>query len=186
MSTIRITGGQHRGRKLSVPVITGLRPSTDRARVTLFNWLMPYVQGASALDLFAGSGILSFEALSRGAKSVCLIDSSVKACRHINHWAGNLNYSRTQVQIMCKDVISWLQTEEHVLCCDLIFVDPPFQQFELVKQTLDCVIDKKLLNTYGFLYVEAPRLLSEEELVAWSVHRQKRFGAVFSYLLKKS
>ena len=94
---IRIIGGRHRGRKLRFPDLPGLRPSGDRSRETLFNWLQPVIAGARCLDLFAGSGALGFEAVSRGAASVVMVDRARKVVQQLSENARLLGEKRIEV-----------------------------------------------------------------------------------------
>ena len=124
LSTIRIIAGQWRGRKIPVAEIEGLRPTGDRIRETLFNWLDAEIDGARCLDLFAGSGILGLEALSRGADQVVALDSSRVAVNALNEAAKLLDTSALQVMQM--DAVQWLKSKP-AGSFDLVFIDPPFQ-----------------------------------------------------------
>lgn len=147
---IRIIAGQWRGRKLPVADIPGLRPTPDRVRETLFNWLQHKVVAAECLDLFAGTGVLGFEALSRGAKSVTFIDSNRSVCDAIAESAKRLQAS--QYQNVCADACDWLNGERVVF--DLIFLDPPFHQ-GLLSSSLQLIIEKQCLRQQGLLYIES-------------------------------
>ena len=128
---LRIIGGTFRSRKLTFPTLPGLRPTGDRIRETLFNWLAPHVPGSRCLDLFAGSGALGIEALSRGASQVVFIDSSSLACDSIRH---NLNLldpellSSGKAHVICHDGLSWLLASERNAYgpFNMVFLDPPF------------------------------------------------------------
>nr|WP_305792784.1 16S rRNA (guanine(966)-N(2))-methyltransferase RsmD [Sedimenticola hydrogenitrophicus] len=115
-------GGTHRGRRLEFPDSPGLRPTADRTRETLFNWLQPLLPGARCLDLFAGSGALGFEAASRGAGAVTLLEQDPRV-------AGQLEANRallglTQMDIQQADALDWLDREPRPF--DIVFLDPPF------------------------------------------------------------
>lgn len=120
---VRIIGGRWRGTRLEVPGIDGLRPSSDRVRETLFNWLQGQIVGARCLDLFAGSGALGFEAASRGAREVVMIERDVRAAAGLRLAAQRLQ--ATQIEVVEGDALAWLQrgSEREF---DLVFVDPPF------------------------------------------------------------
>ena len=120
---IQIIAGHWRGRKISVASSPGLRPTGSRVRETLFNWLAPYINGAHCLDLFAGSGILSFEALSRGAKNCTALDNHHEA---IGHLASNSKMLGSDLNILHTDAISYLSQKNLNSPYDLVFVDPPF------------------------------------------------------------
>ena len=123
--TIRIIAGEWRSRRLPVVDVPGLRPSGDRARETLFNWLHPYIPGAVCVDLFAGTGALGFEAASRGAAAVTLVDKHAFVIDHLQENIEALEAS--QVSVHHGDAMRFLQDQprNHF---DIIFVDPPFQE----------------------------------------------------------
>lgn len=171
---LRIIGGIYRSRKLLFPAIEGLRPTGNRIRETLFNWLAPSLKGATCLDLFAGSGALGMEALSRGAGHVTFVDSSPLACRYIRE---NLDLLGTTIaECHCEDGIRWLgQTRERF---DIVFLDPPFSHNLL--ETVTRVLDEcDLVRPGGFIYIEdavgnpAPSLP-----VTWRLFRDKKAGNV--------
>ena len=122
---VRIIAGSWRGRKLQVSSLPGLRPSGDRARETLFNWLGPSIQTCRCLDLFAGTGVLGLEAISRGARSAVLIDSSRQALAAIDQqtasWPG-----RERIELVNADALRWLPRRNQSF--HLVFIDPPHGQ----------------------------------------------------------
>jgi 16S rRNA (guanine966-N2)-methyltransferase len=120
---IQIIAGHWRGRKISVASSPGLRPTGSRVRETLFNWLVPYINGARCLDLFAGSGILSFEALSRGAKHCTALDNHHEAIKHLTN---NGNLLGSNLNIVHTDAILYLSQKNLNTPYNLAFVDPPF------------------------------------------------------------
>src|SRR3990167_5049181 len=122
--SFRIIGGQHRSRKLAFIEVEGLRPTTDRVRETVFNWLAHHVAGASVLDLFAGSGALGFEALSRGAAQATLIELDKTAAAMLAENARLLNATVTIVQTNALDWLDRPGTDTY----DLVFIDPPFRK----------------------------------------------------------
>ena len=119
---VRIIGGEHRGRKLPFPDLPGLRPSGDRVRETLFNWLQPGIVNARCLDLFAGSGALGLEAASRGAREVVMLDLAPRVVRQLE--ANRELLGLTQVEVVKTDALLWLQQDARPF--DVVFVDPPF------------------------------------------------------------
>ena len=120
---VRIIAGRWRGSKLDVPDVAGLRPSSDRVRETLFNWLQGHIAGARCLDLFAGSGALGFEAASRGALRVTMIERDAVALAALRASAARLGAG--QVEILAADALAWLaRTPDRAF--DVVFVDPPF------------------------------------------------------------
>lgn len=147
---IRIIGGNWRSRKLDVVEAEGLRPTPDRVRETLFNWLQPYIEGAACLDLYAGSGGLGFEALSRGAAAVTMIDQNSAVVKNLKLQAAKLGAGR--LEIICADAAQWLKTCSRQY--DIIFLDPPYSQNRLGQitgQLLNCVC----LRPGTLLYVES-------------------------------
>ncbi len=121
---IRITGGRWRSRRLSVPEVAALRPSSDRTRETLFNWLGHDLTGLACADLFAGTGVLGLEALSRGADTCVFVESSGIAVASLRATAGKLVENPEQIQILQQSVDQWLAGGGTSF--DLVFVDPPF------------------------------------------------------------
>jgi 16S rRNA (guanine966-N2)-methyltransferase len=148
---VRIIAGRWRGSQLPVPDLIGLRPSGDRVRETLFNWLQAWIPGAQCVDLFAGSGALGFEAASRGADTVVLIDSQRQAVESLQ--ASRDRLKATEVEVVHDDALLWMQR-----CCepfDIIFVDPPFGH-DLQQRALDLIQARGLLKSGGLLYLELP------------------------------
>ena len=178
---VRIIGGKWRGRKLKFPDVPGLRPSQDRARETLFNWLAPWIEGARVLDLFAGSGVLGFEAISRGAATAELVDISKATVVALEHSKGLLDASNAAV--FRSDGIKHLQNREAPY--DLIFVDPPFNK-NLAKPALKAIIEQQLLTQDGLIYLEQARRsdLASDLPSGFSIYRDKAFGDSRALLLE--
>ena len=119
---LRIIGGRHRGRRLPIPDVPGLRPTADRVRETLFNWLAPVLPGARCLDLFAGSGALGLEAQSRGAGAVVLVERNAGVVRQLQ---ANVHIlGATEVRVIEADALAWLAGTPSPF--NLVFLDPPF------------------------------------------------------------
>jgi 16S rRNA (guanine966-N2)-methyltransferase len=150
---IRIIGGQWRGRKLAVPDRPGLRPTGDRVRETLFNWLQAELPGASCLDLFAGTGALGLEALSRGAASAVFVERDrrlVDALVEIaESWPGG-----EHMEVVAGDALGWLEHDDRRF--DLVFIDPPFGR-ALQQRSLDRLVAGRHLAPAARVYVELPR-----------------------------
>lgn len=169
IGSVRIIGGHWRGTRLAVPASPGLRPSSDRVRETLFNWLLPVLPGARVLDLFAGTGALGLEAVSRGAASAVLVERDAGLANALKETVTRLSAS-AEVAVVQDDVLAWLPKQpDHTF--DLAFVDPPFAQ-DLWQSTLAALLPK--LAAGAWLYVESspdsvPRLPPE-----WSLHREGR------------
>ena len=137
-----------------MPDVENLRPTPDRVRETLFNWLQNIIEGAKCLDLYAGTGALGFEAASRGAANVILIEQDRLLADQL---AENINMlAATEVQLERADALSWLQrcTQQF----DLVFLDPPFDQ-GLIEKSCNILRDKDCLGHKGMIYIEAERSL---------------------------
>lgn len=182
-STIRIIAGQWRGRRIPVPDRPGLRPTGDRARETLFNWLAPCVPDARCLDLYAGSGALGLEAASRGAGRVVMIERDRKAHaalrRILEDWPGG-----DVLELVQADALRWLQTAAGPF--DLVFVDPPFDS-QLHEHTLALLARPGLLSPDARVYVESHARHSSpvgDSDPHWRVLRDKRLGEVRMQLIE--
>ena len=145
---VRIIGGKWRGRKLRFPDSVGLRPTLGRVRGSLFNWLAAKIHGASCLDLFAGSGALGFEALSRGAAEVVLVERSRRVADALTHNAALLD---ANARVIRGPAIGFLGKATGAW--DLIFLDPPFK-FDELDAVLDLVVSRQLLAAGGLVYFE--------------------------------
>ena len=121
---LRIIGGKHRGRRLRFPGGVDIRPTPDRVRETLFNWLMPRIAGARVLDLFAGSGALGLEALSRGAAQVVFVERDRRAAHAIETIADE--WSESAARVVCMDAQRWLGQKSEFDPFDIVFLDPPY------------------------------------------------------------
>jgi len=171
---VRIIAGDWRGRKLSFPDIPGLRPTGDRMRETLFNWLAPYIYESRALDLFAGSGALGMEALSRGAKSCIFVDSeSVVAQGLLDNLKLMQCNKGTVIQQSAFDALREIATHS----VDLLFLDPPFEA-QLHQSILDSLSDHRILAISALVYLEAPRHESVQMPDGWSLIKEKISGQV--------
>ncbi|MEW5892281.1 MAG: 16S rRNA (guanine(966)-N(2))-methyltransferase RsmD [Pseudomonadota bacterium] len=175
---VRIIGGAHRGRKLTFPALPGLRPTPDRVRETLFNWLGQRLDGLRCLDLFAGSGALGFEALSRGAAEVVLVERDAKACAGLKKQAALLGG-----QVVRADGLAYLKGPAGLF--DVIFIDPPFAQ-RLWGEALALAATR--LAPGGKIYLEhdgslTPAMLAEG---GWRVWREGRAGQSHFCLLERA
>ncbi len=174
---VRIIGGLWRNRKIAFPDLPDLRPTPDRIRETLFNWLAPYIEGACCLDLFAGSGVLGFEALSRGARHVTLVDSN-RAVLSALEQTKQLLYADN-----C-DIIHGYSPQKMPQLVhapyDIVFMDPPYR-LNLVEPSANWLTLKNYLNERAFVYIESEQALSELSLPThWHVYRQRK-TANFEY-----
>ena len=171
---VRIGGGDWRSRLLSFPDAPGLRPTPDRVRQTLFNWLGQDLHGLTCLDLFSGTGVMGFEALSRGAKSVVMVEKSVPAYRAL---LDNRRALDADAQILNMDAVQYLAGNRQAF--DVIFLDPPYQQGWMEK-LLPLVAAH--LTPEGVIYAEAEFAIADSD--DWQVHKQGKAGNVFFHLLK--
>jgi 16S rRNA (guanine966-N2)-methyltransferase len=175
-NSLRIIGGTWRGRKLQFPSAEGLRPTPDRVRETLFNWLAPHITDAHCLDLFSGSGALGFEALSRGAASATLLDRLSQACSQLGTNCGILR-ANEQTTIINHDVLAWLE-QPATQTFDIVFLDPPYHQ-GLIGPCAALLNDNGYLHSGSLVYMETA---SDEDLPAlpdsWVTHREKQAGQV--------
>ncbi len=171
---VRIIGGRWRGRKLPVAEIDGLRPTGDRIRETLFNWLMTDTPGARALDLFSGAGSLGLESLSRGAIELLMIERHPKAARQLRDNLKSLNAQGASV--IEGDAISWLK-QSAPQPFDLVFIDPPFSQ-NLWQASFDKLEAGGYLHSGSAIYVECERNNSLCTPPNWHLHRDKTAGNV--------
>ena len=180
--SVRIIGGSWRGRRIAVPDVPGLRPTPDRVRETLFNWLQFDLAQTRCLDLFAGTGVLGFEALSRGAAAVVFVEQAEVAARNLQTQIGVFE-AGGQSRVMSFDVVRFLQSAPQLF--DVIFVDPPFGQ-GLAPQVLTLLGAGPWLCVGGYAYVEAERTLGEPlPPPGWTLTRSKYAGEVGYHLMRR-
>ena len=165
--SVRIIGGRWRGTRLPVVDQDGLRPTSDRTRETLFNWLQPALPGARVLDLFAGSGALGFESLSRGARAALLVERDARQCESLRATAQRLPGGEDATVVQA-DAIAFLRAPLHGRF-DVVFVDPPFAA-GLWAPALAAL--PPWLSDDARLYVEAPLQCSIDPGAGWIEHRQ--------------
>lgn len=167
---IRIIAGQWRGRKLPVLDKEGLRPTTDRTKETLFNWLAPYVQGRRCLDAFAGSGSLGFEALSRFAQWVTFVEQDPQVVRQLQKNMLSLKLSGAQAQVVQGDLLQFLRAVPAPF--DLVFLDPPFGK-GLLQLSIDLIEQQALLTPNALVYTESELSLPLRIPGSWQLLKQK-------------
>ncbi|TCJ95892.1 16S rRNA m(2)G-966 methyltransferase [Volucribacter psittacicida] len=178
---VRIIAGQWRGRKLPVLMAEGLRPTGDRVKETLFNWLMPYIVDSRCLDCFAGSGSLGFEALSRQAKSVTFIEYEKSVAKQLQQNLQQLKCTPEQAKVIQQNSLDWLKQSQNQPHFDLVFLDPPFHH-NLAQQAIDRLHQYQWLAPNALIYVETEKGLSLQVPPHWQLHKQKTTGMV-SYRL---
>lgn len=177
VNEVRLIGGLYKGRKLSFPTSLGLRPTTSRIRETLFNWLMHDIKNSHCLDLFAGSGALSFEALSRGAESITINENNRAV----------FNQLKKNSQLFDQEKITLHQSSARALIpklnknYDIIFIDPPYASDELLP-CLDLLIKHNIATSNTLIYIESNQALALDE--KWQTLKQKKAGQVHYALIK--
>jgi 16S rRNA (guanine966-N2)-methyltransferase len=179
--TVRIIAGEWRGRRLKVPDIQDLRPTPDRVRETLFNWLAPFIAGAHCLDLFAGSGVLGFEALSRGAASVMLVDDSAAVIKLLQEQLTLFGAVKGEA---CRASIP-KQLPPVKQPFDIVFLDPPYQS-ELLLPCCHYLEDHAYLAQGAYIYLEAKDMIKAEDLPSgWQIIKSRQAGQVAYHLVKR-
>jgi 16S rRNA (guanine966-N2)-methyltransferase len=174
-SQLRIIGGRWRGRKLTFSPAKGLRPTTDRIRETLFNWLAPYIHGARCADLFTGSGALGLEALSRGAAYCDFVDASGATLAQVDTHLATLD-AISCGQCHTSSALKFLRARHEPY--DLVFIDPPFGQ-NLVDITCALLAETNVLAEGALAYVEtAANEPTPNTPASWALHREKSTGGV--------
>lgn len=172
---LRIIGGQWRSRKITFMDAQGLRPTPDRVRETLFNWLAPHIEGASVLDVFTGSGALFFEALSRGAKHALALDTNPQVIKSLQYHLTLLDCSHAHVQL--KNATAFLEQPSNQ-CFDIVFLDPPFHQ-NLLQPCCQLLESQHWLTEQAWIYTECEESNQQLQLPAnWQLYREKKAGQV--------
>ena len=184
---LRIIGGIWRSRRLTVPFSEALRPTPDRVRETLFNWLQPHLSGASCLDLFAGTGALCLEALSRGAGRVVMVERAADVAAALRDNVAMLQADGAEV--IQSDAVTFLTNDrrrgkEIPLTFDIIFIDPPFRS-DLIARCAALISSRNWLSPRGLVYVESPHNVKKLPLPpTWGILRSKRTGNVGYHLVQ--
>ena len=180
---LRIIGGMWRSRFLQVADLPGLRPTTDRVRETLFNWLQNDVPGAHCLDLFAGSGALSFESASRGAASVTMIENQRQAAELLS---ANIQDLKAEcMQLLQCDALNWLNSAPAIQY-DIVFIDPPFDS-DYLSKACELLESQQYLSENACIYLEMNRKQDLPVLPEnWNVVREKKAGQVSYYLVRRN
>ena len=175
LNSIRIISGSWRGRRLPVLDSDGLRPTTDRVRETLFNWLMHDVNGANCLDLFAGSGALGLECLSRGAEFVQFVEANAKVAASLSANLNTLLSDKARADVSQQDALNFLKSNQGKRY-DVVFLDPPFQS-ELAVQAIKLLLDNNWLGEKALVYLEQDSNLDVINVPEqWQVYRQGSAG----------
>ena len=181
--SVRIIAGKYRGRKLPVLMADGLRPTTDRVKETVFNWLMPYLVDANCLDCFAGSGSLGFEALSRGAKHVEFFELNKQASTQID---SNIKLLKADQAKVTNGSCLKLLAQHSNSAYDLVFIDPPFRQ-GLAKDVAQLLEQDNTLAEDAIIYVEVESELNQLDLPSnWQLLKEKIAGQVAYRLYQRN
>lgn len=184
---LRIIGGRWRGTRLNFPAVTAIRPTPDRVRETLFNWLQPDIADARCLDLFAGSGALGLEALSRGANAVTFVDRELVIVNYLRETLQRLHCE--QGEVLATDAITFLQRRGSP--ADIVFLDPPFADVNILSQTCSLLETHGWLNAHAWIYIECPATIDFATGIKdwpgnWKLHRSKKAGQVGYHLVMRS
>ncbi len=182
---LRIIAGTLRGSRLAVPDRPGLRPTPERVRETLFNWLAPMIDGARCLDLFAGTGALGIEALSRGAATVVFVERDAQLASDLR---ANLTRLDQAARVDCADALTWLERADASgadAAFDLVFLDPPFAA-DLWTPVARCLEQRGLLRPGALIYVECPADVAFALPADWLAHREGKAGDVRFALYRKT
>ena len=178
---LRIVAGNLRGSKLAVPDRPGLRPTSDRVRETLFNWLMPVIEGARCLDLYSGTGALGIEAISRGAAACTFVESDRALARDLRENLARLKIESARV--VEGDALSMLAGRAEPF--DVVFLDPPFSG-DLWDASAERLETHGWLAPNGWIYVESPAGAALALPDAWKLHREGQAGAVRFALYRRA
>jgi len=177
---LRVIAGTWRGRRLSFAGVPGLRPTPDRVRETLFNWLAPVMRGAHCLDLFAGSGALGFEAASRGAAAVTLVDDHAEIVRCLRQQAGLLE--ARQVSVVQAGFRAFLCGRASRM--DIVFLDPPYRE-RWLPACIELLESGGWLADVAWIYLESGRSGAPELPANWEHYRRTTAGQVSACLVRR-
>lgn len=188
---VRIIGGHWRSRIIKVVDQPGLRPTTDRVRETLFNWLGQHLVGLRCLDMFAGSGVLGFEALSRGAQEVVFLESQAAVFSMLEANLEQLGDcpNGSKAHLIKANALSWVKkmTPSNF---DVVFIDPPFADPKILSDSLSLANELLKQSTHAVIYVECPSETTDSFILAdlpgWEISRQMVAGSAKASLLRKS
>ena len=177
---IRIIGGKWKGKKIYFDLNDDLRPTPDRAKETLFNWLGQDLKKMYCLDLFSGTGALGFEAFSRGAEKVTFVERNKEYLQKIKKVYLEMS-EKADCDFFCAECLEWIQNNNSEIKYDLIFIDPPFNK-NLIHDLLAAILEKELLSKNGQLYFEFEKKLELEMPESLNLKKKKSLGKK-SYVL---
>ena len=177
---IRIIGGKWKGKKIYFDLNDDLRPTPDRAKETLFNWLGQDLKKMYCLDLFSGTGALGFEAFSRGAEKVTFVERNKEYLQKIKKVYLEMS-EKADCDFFCAECLEWIQNNSSETKYDLIFIDPPFNK-NLIHDLLAAILEKELLSKNGLIYFEFEKKLDLEIPESLTLKKKKSLGKK-SYVL---
>jgi 16S rRNA (guanine966-N2)-methyltransferase len=178
---VRIIAGKWRSRRLQVPDVKDLRPTPDRVRETLFNWLAPYIEGACCLDAFAGTGILGFEALSRGAAFAVMVDQSAEVVALLQQELAE--FGADNALVYRAKVPEQLRAPARPF--DLVFLDPPYQS-DLLLPVCHYLEKHSFLAEAAYIYLEAKQTIKDNDLPSnWRLMKSQQAGQVAYHLARR-
>ena len=180
--TLRIIGGRWRGRKLTVSDSESLRPTPNRVRETLFNWLQFSLSGANCLDLFSGTGALGLEAASRGVKKITLVEFNTRTAKQLSKNCQQLGADN--YQLVNEDAVTFLSGDQDQY--DIVFIDPPYK-LELWSEIAEQLVSQDSLSLNALIYLEYPITLIKPLLPSkWQLIKEKKAGGVNYCLFKNT
>lgn len=182
---VRIIAGRWRGRKLPVLNANGLRPTGDRMKETLFNWLMPHILDSRCLDCFAGSGSLGFEALSRQARQVTFLELDKTVANQLKKNLQTLPLEGQQAEVINQNSLDFLRQAPNEPTFDLVFLDPPFH-FGLAEQAIALLDQHRWLVPEALIYVETEKGKALSVPADWQLLKEKTTGQVCCRLYQKA
>lgn len=184
MQTVRIIGGAWRSRRIYFPDIPGLRPTQDRIRETVFNWLTPFIANSVCLDLFAGSGVLGFEALSRGAQFSCFVDRHPQVLTGLRVNAAKLTIAPERFAII-RGQVPQLLSQLPQAPFDIVFLDPPFHH-NLLSAANDWLLNSHVLKPGALIYMEMEKDLQLTLPENWDIFRRQQTSTLLFQLVRLS
>ena len=178
---VRIISGRYKGRKLKIND-SAVKPTPDRVRETLFNWLTPLIQGSNILDLFAGSGVLGIEALSRGGKHLTLIDNSTNVHQRLEQQIesiGICNYTN-----LCMDTFEFISGKNKQDAFDIIFIDPPYGTYDLI-EIITLLYKNDWASKTTRVYYETNKPININDRFGCYIYKESRAGKVYYGLIRQ-
>lgn len=171
---MRIIAGNRKGHKLKEFEGMNIRPTTDRVKESMFNLIQDFIPGSNILDLFAGTGALSFEALSRGAKYAVCTDLDVNSVKIIKKNADELQFDN--IEILNQDAMRFIKNSNS--CFSVIFLDPPYNK-GFIKPVIEAVLENELLEMDGIIVLESDNSDEHSEISGLDIIKQKRYGRTY-------